>query len=48
MQALSAAFQLAQAIDSALIQGGGANEPTGVLDTVGVQTANLATLTWAN
>lgn len=41
-------FMLAQAIDSALIKGGGANEPTGVLSTVGVQTANLATLSWAN
>ena len=41
-------FMLAQAIDSALILGGGANEPSGVLDTVGVQTANLATLSWAN
>lgn len=41
-------FMLAQAIDSALIQGGGANEPKGVLATVGIQTANLATLSWAN
>lgn len=39
---------LAQAIDSALIQGGGTNEPKGVLATTGVQTANLATLSWAN
>lgn len=39
---------LAQAIDSALIKGGAANEPTGVLSTVGIQTANLATLSWAN
>lgn len=39
---------LAQAIDSALIKGGGANEPVGVLSTVGIQTANLATLSWAN
>ena len=39
---------LAEAIDSALIKGGGANEPTGVLATVGIQTANLATLSWAN
>lgn len=38
---------LAQAIDSALIKGGGANEPVGVLSTVGIQTANLAALTWA-
>ncbi len=41
-------FMLAQAIDSALIKGGGSNEPTGVLATSGVQTANLATLSWAN
>lgn len=39
---------LAAAIDSALIKGGGANEPDGVLSTVGIQTANLATLNWAN
>lgn len=42
------AFQLAKAIDSALIVGGGSNEPTGVLSTGGVGTANLATLSWAN
>lgn len=42
------AFAIAKAIDSALILGGGANEPTGVLSTVGIQTANLATLNWAN
>ncbi len=42
------AYILAQAIDSALIKGGGANEPDGVLSTVGIQTANLATLNWAN
>jgi HK97 family phage major capsid protein len=41
-------FMLAQAIDSALIKGGGTNEPTGVLATAGIQTANLATLSWAN
>ena len=41
-------FMLAQAIDGALILGGGANEPTGVLSTVGIQTASLATLSWAN
>src|SRR3546814_15770189 len=39
---------LAQAIDSALIKGGGTNEPNGVLSTVGIQTANMATLEWAN
>jgi HK97 family phage major capsid protein len=42
------AAMLAQAIDSALIKGGGTNEPVGVLSTSGIQTANLATLTWAN
>jgi len=41
-------YLLAQAIDSALILGGGTNEPVGVLSTVGIQTANLATLSWAN
>lgn len=41
-------YLLAQAIDSALIKGGGTNEPTGVLATSGIQTANLATLSWAN
>jgi HK97 family phage major capsid protein len=39
---------LAQAIDSALIKGGGSNEPDGVLSAAGIQTANLATLSWAN
>lgn len=39
---------LAQAIDGALIKGGGANEPLGVLSTVGIQTASLSTLSWAN
>lgn len=39
---------LAKAIDSALIKGGAANEPFGVLSTAGIQTSNLATLTWAN
>ncbi len=38
---------LAQAIDSALIMGGGANEPDGVLSAAGIQTASLATLDWA-
>lgn len=41
-------FMLAQAIDSAIIQGGGSNQPTGVLATSGIQTANLATLSWQN
>ena len=40
------AAMLAQAIDSALIKGGGTNEPVGVLSTVGVQTDSLFTLTW--
>ena len=42
------AYMLAKAIDSALIKGGGANEPKGVMSTAGIQTANLATLNWAN
>ena len=42
------AYMLAKAIDSALIKGGGTNEPKGVMSTTGIQTANLATLTWAN
>lgn len=41
-------FMLAQAIDSALIQGGGTNEPVGVLSTSGIQTASLSTLSWQN
>jgi HK97 family phage major capsid protein len=41
------AFALAQAIDSAMIFGGGANEPTGILSTAGIQTASLSTLSWA-
>lgn len=36
------------AIDSALINGGGTNEPAGLLQSTGIQTANLATLSWAN
>ena len=42
------AFALAQAIDSAMIQGGGANQPTGILATAGIQTASLSTLNYAN
>lgn len=42
---------LAQAIDSALINGGGTNEPTGILASIGsnggVQQGTLATLDWA-
>ncbi|MFN7156616.1 MAG: phage major capsid protein [Acidovorax sp.] len=41
-------FMLAQAIDSAVIKGGGTNEPVGVLSTSGIQTASLATLSWQN
>lgn len=41
-------FMLAQAIDSALIKGGGTNEPVGVLSTSGIQTASLSTLSWQN
>lgn len=44
------AAMLAQAIDSALIEGGNANEPTGVLASVGsnggVQSGTLSTLNW--
>jgi HK97 family phage major capsid protein len=41
-------FMLAKAIDTALIKGGGTNEPTGVLATSGIQTSSLATLNWLN
>lgn len=41
-------FILAQAIDSALIKGGGTNQPDGVLATTGTQTGSLATLDWAS
>ena len=41
-------FMLAKAIDTALIKGGGTNEPKGVLSTAGIQTASLATLNWLN
>jgi HK97 family phage major capsid protein len=40
-------FGIAKAIDSALILGGGTNQPTGILSTTGIQTASLATLNWA-
>lgn len=43
------AAMLAQAIDSALIEGGGSNEPAGVLASVGsdgVQQGTMATPTW--
>ena len=42
------AFALAAAIDSAMIKGGGTNEPTGILATAGIQTASLSTLNYAN
>lgn len=42
------AFLIAQAIDSAMIKGGGPNEPKGVLSTAGVQAGSLATLNWAS
>lgn len=42
------AFLIAQAIDSALIKGGGNNEPKGVLSTVGTQAGSLAALNWAS
>lgn len=42
------AFALAQAIDSAMIKGGGTNEPTGILGTAGIQTASLSTLSYEN
>lgn len=38
---------VAQAIDSAMINGGGTSEPTGILAATGTQTASLATLSWA-
>lgn len=42
------AFIVAQAIDSALIKGGAANEPVGVLAAAGTQAASLAALNWAS
>src|SRR5690606_14446635 len=38
---------IAKAIDSALITGGGSNEPTGVIGTLGTANGTLATPTWA-
>lgn len=40
-------FAIAAALDSALIKGGGSNEPTGIIGTSGIQTHSLATLDWA-
>ena len=37
---------LAEAVDDAAINGAGGTEPTGILQTVGIQTASLASLTW--
>lgn len=37
---------LAQKIDAAMIDGGGTNEPTGILSTAGIQTGTLATVSW--
>lgn len=41
------AFGIAQAIDSALIEGGGANQPSGIIDTIGAANGTLAGPTWA-
>lgn len=40
-------FNIAQAIDAALIVGGGANEPDGVIATLGTANGTLAGPTWA-
>jgi len=40
-------FAIAKAIDGALIQGGGANEPSGVIATLGTANGTLATPSWA-
>lgn len=43
------AFLIAKQIDRAIIAGSGAsNEPRGIINTVGIQTGNLATLDWAS
>ena len=41
------AYMLAKAIDSALIKGGGTNEPVGILSAANTQTGTLATLSYA-
>lgn len=41
------AFGIAQAIDGALIKGGGTNEPSGVIDTLTTANGSLAGPTWA-
>nr|WP_315476308.1 phage major capsid protein [uncultured Undibacterium sp.] len=40
------AFALAAAIDTAMIKGGGTNEPTGILSAAGTQTATVGALTY--
>ena len=40
------AAAIAAALDSALIKGGGSNEPTGIIPTSGILTQSLATLDW--
>ena len=40
------AFALAAAIDTAMIKGGGTNEPTGILAVAGTQTAAVGALTY--
>lgn len=40
------AFMVAQAIDTALIQGGGTNEPTGILSATGTQSHSLESPDW--
>lgn len=40
-------FQIAQAIDAALIEGGGTNEPDGVIATLATANGTLAGPTWA-
>lgn len=39
-------FMLSKIIDSAMIQGGGSNEPTGVLAAAGTQSGTLASPSW--
>ena len=38
---------IAEAFDTAMLTGDGVKQPLGLLNTVGIQTANLATLDWA-
>lgn len=37
---------IAEAFDTAMLTGDGIKQPLGLLNTVGIQTANLATMTW--